>query len=73
MQWVNSGLMGRAQKALLNGVTHSWQPVTSEVPQGTILGPILFSVFINNLDAGLKCRLRTIAGDTKLGGAVDCF
>ena len=48
---------------MVNGINSDWAPVVSGVPQGTVLGPLLFSLYINDISADIESEIRLFADD----------
>ena len=64
-------LSNRYQRTVINGKSSSWLPVEAGVPQGSVLGPLLFLVYINDLIEGMKSDARIFADDTSMFVIVD--
>ena len=64
--WFRSFLTGRSQRVVISGSASSWSPVVSGVPQGTVLGLILFLMFINDLPTNITSGIKLLADDCVL-------
>ena len=66
LRWIESFLTNRRQRVILPGGVSSWRPVYSGVPQGSILGPILFLVYVNDIPDQVLSTVKMFADDTKV-------
>ena len=71
MRLLKNYLTGRQQRVVLNGQTSSWLNVTAGVPQGSVLGPHLFLIYINDLPDEITSSCKIFADDTSLFSKIE--
>ena len=71
--WIEKFLVGRRMRVVVNGSFSSWRGVCSGVPQGSVLGPLLFLLFVNDLPEWIKNNIRMFADDAKIWREISCL
>ena len=66
INWIEKWLIDRRQRVVVDGEASNWKSVLSGVPQGSVLGPILFLIYINDLDDDITSKVLKFADDTKV-------
>ena len=70
LEWISLWLINR-KCVIVDGAESKWVRVKSGMPQGTVLGPLLFLMFINNIGTGISSTLRLFADDCLLYRVID--
>ncbi len=70
-EWISSFLTGRKQRVIVDGESSTWEDMSSGVPQGSVLGPILFVIYINDLPDAVDSQIKMFADDTKIYRRID--
>ena len=71
LAWIKGWLSERKQRVCIQGERSSWRNVRSEVPQGSVLGPVLFMIFINDTYVHFVSSILKFADDTKVFSEVN--
>ena len=72
LKWIQSFLTGRRHIVCADGELSDWIYVTSGIPEGSVLGPILFVIFINDMPKVIKNYCKLFADDAKLYARITC-
>jgi hypothetical protein len=71
LSWIENYLLDRKQKVVINGCYSDWRNVCAGVPQGSILDPLFFIIYINGIVADINSSIKLFADDTSLYLIVD--
>eukprot|EP00112_Aurelia_sp_Birch-Aquarium-sp1_P026342 Seg9297.1 transcript_id=Seg9297.1/GoldUCD/mRNA.D3Y31 product="putative RNA-directed DNA polymerase from transposon X-element" protein_id=Seg9297.1/GoldUCD/D3Y31 len=66
LEWIRHFLSGCRQRVVVNGHCSSWAPVNSGIPQGSVMGPLLFICYVNDMPEVVHSAIRMFADDTKI-------
>lgn len=66
LRWMDDYLQGREMRTIIKDSKSSWRPVTSGVPQGSVLAPIMFQIYVNDMTRNLNCYVNLFADDAKI-------
>ena len=66
MLYIEDILTDRQMRVFINGAYSDWAKVTSSVPQGSVLGPLLFLLYVNDIPASVSCKIKLFTDDTKI-------
>ena len=72
LNWFEDYLTDREQRVVIRGQSSNWGSIKAGVPQGAVLGPLTFIIYINDLAKGVNCNLKLFADDTCLCVCI-CF
>ena len=66
LEWIKDFLHNRMMRVIVNGESSHWSRVWSGIPQGSVLGPLLFLIFVNDLPNWITTNIKMFADDTKI-------
>jgi len=72
LRWLESYLEGRKQRVVINGETSAWCDVLSGVSQGSVIGPLLFNIYANDMPTQVNSYVLQLTDDLKMFRVIQC-